>query len=472
MAVATAAKGAPVKAKKKKKRTAYEPPSPYTFRGAVKEGDLFTRLSILVWGLGNMVRGQIIKGIAFLAVEAVFIAYFVSNGFAQIAKLGNLYGESQKKIKNDEGFWEYIEGDHSVTILLYGVAGIFAVLVFIWFWRIAVSSSYRAQKAAAASKTGKAPGFWAEFKSLFDERIPITLMSLPVLGVVLFTVLPLVFMISMAFTEYDSNHPDQFNWAGVNNFKAVLANNDGIVNFHLFMSVLLWTLIWAFFATFLNYFLGMFMAMIINRKSIKLKGLWRGIFSMSIAVPQFVSLLVMHTMLQPTGIVNRLLMENGWIDSPLPFFTDTNWARVTVIVINLWVGIPFTIMQVTGILQNIPAELYEAAKLDGANWWQQFRSITMPYMIFVTTPYLITTFTGNVNNFNVIYLLSSGDPTPVGSSAGKTDLLITWLYKLTVDKGNYNLGAVIGILTFIVLAVISLITYRSSGSYKNEGGYR
>ena len=252
----------------------------------------------------------------------------------------------------------------------------------------------------------------------------------------------------------------------------MLANNDGIVNFHLFMSVLLWTLVWAFFATFLNYFLGMFMAMIINRKSIKLKGLWRGIFSMSIAVPQFVSLLVMHTMLQPTGIVNRLLMENGWIDSPLPFFTDTNWARVTVIVINLWVGIPFTIMQVTGILQNIPAELYEAAKLDGANWWQQFRSITMPYMIFVTTPYLITTFTGNVNNFNVIYLLSSGDPTPVGSSAGKTDLLITWLYKLTVDKGNYNLGAVIGILTFIVLAVISLITYRSSGSYKNEGGYR
>jgi len=151
---------------------------------------------------------------------------------------------------------------------------------------------------------------------------------------------------------------------------------------------------------------------------------------------------------------------------------DSNWARVTVIVINLWVGIPFTIMQVTGILQNIPSELYEAAKLDGANWWQQFRSITMPYMIFVTTPYLITTFTGNVNNFNVIYLLSSGDPTPVGSSAGKTDLLITWLYKLTVDKGNYNLGAVIGILTFIVLAVISLITYRSSGSYKNEGGYR
>ncbi len=94
----------------------------------------------------------------------------------------------------------------------------------------------------------------------------------------------------------------------------------------------------------------------------------------------------------------------------------------------------------------------------------------MPYIIFVLTPYLITTFTGNVNNFNVIYLLTRGDPAVVGDSAGKTDLLITWLYKLTVDNNDYNLGAVIGIMTFVVLAVVSLITYRSSGSYKNEVG--
>lgn len=189
-------------------------------------------------------------------------------------------------------------------------------------------------------------------------------------------------------------------------------------------------------------------------------------------MPQFVSLLVMHQMLQPQGAVNRILEQWGWIDGPMPFFTDATWARVTVIVINLWVGIPYTIMQVTGILQNIPAELYEAAKIDGANWWQIFVKITMPYIIFVLTPYLITTFTGNVNNFNVIYLLTRGDPIQVGDSAGKTDLLITWLYKLTVDRSDYNLGAVIGIMTFIVLAIVSLITYRSSGSYKNEEAFR
>ena len=180
----------------------------------------------------------------------------------------------------------------------------------------------------------------------------------------------------------------------------------------------------------------------------------------------------MHTMLQPQGAVNRMLQTWGWIDGPLPFFTDATWARVTVIIINLWVGIPYTIMQITGILQNIPADQYEAAKIDGANWWQIFTKITMPYIIFVLTPYLITTFTGNVNNFNVIYLLSGGDPTPLGDSAGSTDLLITWLYKLTVDKQDYNLGAVIGIMTFVVLAIVSLITYRNSGSYKNEEAFR
>ncbi|MEE3341831.1 MAG: sugar ABC transporter permease, partial [Bifidobacterium merycicum] len=240
----------------------------------------------------------------------------------------------------------------------------------------------------------------------------------------------------------------------------------------MFLQVLVWTLVWAFFATFLNFFLGLFLAMVINRKTTKFKNFWRSIFSMSIAVPQFVSLLVMRSMLQPNGAINQLLMQWGWIDSPLPFLTNATWARITVIIVNLWVGIPYTIMQVTGILQNIPVDQYEAAKLDGANWWQIFTKITMPYIIFVLTPYLITTFTGNVNNFNVIYLLTGGAPTPVGASAGKTDLLITWLYKLTVDKSDYNLGAVIGIMTFIVLAVVSLITYRNSGSYKNEEAFR
>ena len=179
----------------------------------------------------------------------------------------------------------------------------------------------------------------------------------------------------------------------------------------------------------------------------------------------------MRSMLQPTGIVNTLLLKYGLIDTALPFLSSATWARVTVIVINLWVGIPYTLLQVTGILQNIPGELYEAAKIDGANAVQIFFKITLPYMLFVMTPYLITQFTVNINNFNVIYLLSGGNPTSVDATAGKTDLLVTWLYKLTVDKNYYNLGAVIGIMTFIVLAIVALITYRNTASYKDEEGF-
>jgi arabinogalactan oligomer/maltooligosaccharide transport system permease protein len=275
----------------------------------------------------------------------------------------------------------------------------------------------------------------------------------------------------MAFTNYSKvdGHLILFDWVGFENFTNIL--DFGSAAGREFWGVLGWTLVWAFFATFLNFFAGTVVAMIINRKTTRLKSLWRGCLCVTIAVPQFVSLLVIRTMLQELGIVNQLLVEWGWIDSPLPFFSDTTWARITVIVINLWVGIPYTIMQVTGILKNIPAEQYEAATIDGANVFQQFKNITLPYMIFVMTPYIITQFTGNINNFNVIYLLTAGAPQSIENTAGSTDLLITWLYKLSVDQQKYNLAAVIGILTFIVLSVVSLVTYRSSGSYKNEEGY-
>ena len=447
----------------------YIAPSPYTLSNALSKGDIFTKLSALVFGLGNIKRKQYVKGALLLLGEILFIVFMATSGVNSLSKLPSLGTQKQGKVKVD-GFWVYTAGDNSVVILLYGVCTLAICALFVGWWIMSIRSAYKAQCLEA--EHGAAPSLKEDLSELLDERIPVLLMGLPTLGIVVFTVLPLIFMISMAFTNYDHDHLVLFDWVGLKNFATVFSNSGGIVNAKIFVSVLIWTLIWAFFATFLNFFFGMFMAMLINRATTRGKGFWRACFSMSIAVPQFVSLLVMNVLLQPQGAINRLLMEWGWIDSALPFFTDATWARVTVIIINLWVGIPYTIMQITGILQNIPADLYEAARLDGANWWQIFTKITMPYIIFVLTPYLITTFTGNVNNFNVIYLLSQGAPTPVGSSAGSTDLLITWLYKLTVDRNDYNLGAVIGIMTFIVLAVVSLITYRSSGSYKNEEGFR
>ena len=197
-------------------------------------------------------------------------------------------------------------------------------------------------------------------------------------------------------------------------------------------------------------------------------------FVLTIAVPQFVSLLTMRAMLSYSGPVNNFLLRTGLAQLPVHFFDGKAWvARVAVIAVNLWVGIPYTMLITSGILLNIPAELYEAARMDGAGVVKTFFKITMPYILFVTSPYLITQFIGNINNFNVIYLLSGGMPnTPKGTVAGETDLLVTWLFKLTIENSDFNKGAVVGILTFIVCAVLSLVTYRNTASYKKEDTFQ
>lgn len=452
------------------KKPVNEFPTPYTLKNAFTKGDLMTRLSALIMGLGNFTHKQFIKGAIYLLTEAGFIVFMISSGIHNLSKLPSLGTSEQTKVWNAaKGIYEYGAGDQSLLILLYGITTIFLIVTFVMVWRSAVTSAYKAQKLTEEGK--EVNGFKDDIKSLFDSRLHLLLLTGPILGIVVFTILPLIFMISMAFTNYSiqDNHLILFDWVGLANFAKVFDFGDTIGQ--QFWGVLSWTIIWAVFATFTNYIFGMMLAIVINRKDTHAKAFWRFCFILSIAVPQFVSLLIMRTMLQPEGAVNVLLKNTGLIENSLPFFTNVTWARVTVIVINLWVGIPYTIMQVTGILQNIPAELYESAKIDGANAATTFFKITLPYMLFVTMPYLITQFTGNINNFNVIYLLSGGDPTPVGMTAGKTDLLVTWLYKLTIDKQYYNIGAVIGILTFVVLAIVALVTYRNTGSYKDEEGF-
>ena len=445
----------------------------FSLGSALKNGGVIAWLSCLVMGLGNLCAGQIVHGLLFLAIEIGFIAYMVipEGGIHWLKMLPSLGEQEQGKVWNeDEGIFEYVAGDQSNLILLYGVATILICIAFVLAWRWSVTNGYKVMTIKKSGK--KVDSIKDTLKNLLDSNVHTLLMTPPVVALLIFTVTPLVYMMCMAFTNYAK--PDNlilFDWVGFENFSNIL--NFSSSAGREFWGVLGWTLVWAFFATFLNFFLGTIVAMIINRKTTRLKSMWRGLLCVTIAVPQFVSLLAVRSMLQEEGIVNMMLREWGLVaaDSALPFFTNTTWARVTVIIVNLWVGIPYTIMQVTGILKNIPAEQYEAATIDGANVFQQFKNITLPYMIFVMTPYIITQFTGNINNFNVIYLLTGGAPQSIENTAGSTDLLITWLYKLSVDQQKYNMAAVIGILTFIVLSVVSLVTYRSSGSYKNEEGY-
>ena len=445
---------------------------PTSLSAALKNGGPVVWLSCLIMGLANILNGQIIKGLIFLAVEIGVIAFLTvqGGGIYWISMLPSLGDRPMQEVWNDDlGIYEYVMGDQSQLILLYGIASICIIVLGLLVWASSVRSGY---KAICLKKEGKKVTFLDDLKSLLDENVHKLLMTPPTTFLAVFSILPLFYMMSMAFTNYgkEGDHLVLFDWVGIQNFLAIFDSTSAIGK--QFGSVLVWTLIWAFFATFLNFFLGTFVAIIIGRKSIKGKGFWRGCLSLTIAVPQFVSLMIIRSMMQPDGIINTMLMDAGIIAERLPFLTNATWARVMVIVINCWVGIPYTIMQVTGILQNIPAEQYEAATIDGANAVQQFLNITLPYMIFVMTPYIITQFTGNINNFNIIYLLTRGEPLQIGNSAGDTDLLVTWLYKLTVDQQNYKMGAVIGIFTFVVLAIVSLITYRSSGSYKDEEGFK
>ncbi len=441
-----------------------------TVKNALVHGDLLTKISAVIMGAGIAGHKQILKGAVVLMMEIAFWIFMVRKGFYNLSKLPSLGTEAHGKVWNEaKQIYEYKAGDNSQQILLFGVITCFVVLGFIALWILQLLHSYKLQRMI--EKGEEVMGLRKELRSLFDGNLHITLMALPCIGILVFNIVPLVYMITMAFTTYskEGEHLVLFDWDGLHQFMRVL-NMKGNIG-RQFWHVLAWTIVWAIFATFLNYILGMILAMVINRKDTRFKSFWRFCFVLSIAVPQFVSLMIMNIMLQPSGAVNVLLKNLGLINEPIPFWTNALIARITIIVINLWVGIPYTMLQVTGILQNIPEDLYEAAKMDGAGPTTIFFKITLPYMLFVTTPYLIASFVGNINNFNIIYLLSGGGPTYVGDTAGQTDLLVTWLYKLTIDQQYYNLGAVIGIMTFVILTIITLTTYRNSSSYKNEEAF-
>ena len=390
-------------------------------------------------------------------------------GWVYLSKLGTL--GTVETIKQGR---VTVYGDNSFFILLYGVLTLFFIVAFLYTWRVNVRQNRIAQGILKSGKKLK-PGK-EDLAALADNQFHKTLLALPSLGIFVFTILPIVFMVLVAFTNFDRTHQPPgklFSWVGLANFRAMLSSGSGNYG-STFSQVLLWTLIWAFFATFLNYFLGMMVAIMINKKGIKLKKLWRTILVMSIAIPQFVSLLYVSRMFAADGLINSYLLKWGWIDRALPFWTDGAWARVTIIIINIWIGIPYLMLIATGILMNIPADLYESARIDGANAVQTYARITLPYMLFVTGPYLLTSFIGNINNFNVIFLLSGGGPysMEMAENAGYTDLLITWLYKMTVQNTNYKLAAVIGIIVFVITAVINVTVYNLIPSVKNEEDFQ
>lgn len=436
-----------------------------TFRELFKEGDVATKLSFVVMGAANLANKQYLKGLIFLFSQIAFFYWLIRNGLRALSMLATLGTQSQGLVFDERlGIEVLQEGDNSMLLLLFGIASIVICLLLVGLYVINLKSARHIHELEKAGK--KIPNTMDDLASLLNERFHATLMTIPLLGVLLFTVLPLLYMISIAFTNYDHTHlppKNLFTWVGFVNFGNVISGNMA----DTFFPVLGWTLIWATLATVTCFFFGILLALLINTKGLKFKGVWRTIFVTTMAVPQFISLLVMRNLLNGAGPINATLLNLGLIDSAIPFLTDPIWAKITVIVVNMWIGIPATMLVSTGIIQNLPTDQIEAARIDGANKLQIFRNITFPQILFVMMPALIQQFIGNINNFNVIFLLTGGGPSNSDFyGAGSTDLLVTWLYNLTVNTMDYNLASVIGILIFILSAVFSLLAYTRTNSFK------
>lgn len=448
------------------------------FGTSLAQGDAAVKASLVVMGAGYLARGQIVKGILVTLVEIAYLAFMVLFGLPYLAKFGSLGTVKQEMVFNPDTMKNEVNAyDNSLLILLFGVTTIVITVFFLMFWISNVVSCRETQLLTQAGKHVNT--FRDDLRSYINEKFPITILALPVLGIVIFTIIPLIVMICVSFTNYDTNHippKELFTWVGLKNFVTLFTTSTTVTFGYAFRKILIWTIVWSVVATLTTYIGGIMLAKFINNPLTKMPKLWRSLFVVAIAVPQFVTLLLVRNFFADSGIVNTVCANIGLTDflqniglvkeglGHIPFLTDPGWAKFMIIMINIWVGVPYQMLIATGVLLNIPGELMESAKIDGANNFQIFRYITMPYMLFVTGPNLITQFTANVNNFNVIYLLTDAvfrtrDQALANSNAREVDLLVHWLYRLTSDSYNYKMAGVIAIFIFLICAVATLIAF-------------
>lgn len=449
-------------------------------------GNLWVKLSGIVWGAGCFVRGQIAKGLLLCLEEAAFLSGIALTwpSLMKLPTLGTVQAERIWDPVARKNVWN--EYDNSFLILLFGVVGL---LLIIGFLLQSLRMILLARRTELAAKAGASlPAFREDAARCLGRSFHRTLLFAPTVGVILSMVIPLLVMILIAFTNYDRNHlvpTNLFTWIGLDNFRQLTDLTASGAFAHAFPRVLAWTLVWAVTATLSCYIGGILLAMLIGSRRTIGKPFWRTCFMIAMAVPQFVSLLLVRNLFADVGIVNTLCREWGvtdWLYSigaiptanVIPFLTHPTWARPMILLINFWVGVPYQMLIATGILMNIPHELTEAAHIDGASGWQVFCHITLPYLLHITGPSLVSGLVTNINNFNVIWLLSrdvyvTTDQLMAQAGATEVDLLVTWLYRLTQDQSNYKMASTIGVLVFVVCSVLTLTAFsRMTGRGREE----
>jgi arabinogalactan oligomer/maltooligosaccharide transport system permease protein len=423
------------------------------------------KLSAMIWGLGQLIYGQITKGLMLLAAFAGVLWFFISRGFRDIAGFFTL-GTVR------ENLWLGVPGDNSMRMLILGLFSLFALGFAFTVWYTNVKD---AAFTARRVERGKKPrSFRESAAALADGKFHAAALTVPVIGVAIFSILPIVFMILIAFTNMGGEivHPALAEWS--------LSAWNKILSFGkvgaTFVKILGWNAEWAIASTAVNFFGGLLLALLLNKKNVRGSKIWRAFPIIAYAVPGFISMLGFKFMFSQSGPVNQMLTASG--RGAIFFLSNVEsakwWARGIGLFVYAWISTPSIMLMTTGILSNISADLYEAASIDGATPFKQFTKITLPFVVFSLTPVLISQFVGNFNNFGIFFFLRGGLQSNYADYflASDTDLLINWLYNLSVNNNYYSIGAAISLMIFVITGVCSLAVYVNSKAYKSEDTFR
>ncbi len=271
-----------------------------------------------------------------------------------------------------------------------------------------------------------------------------------------------------AFTPRYAYRINVYHFIGFKNFVFIFENASKAL-----WPVFVWNVVFAAFTVLSTALVGLLLGVLLNNKELKLRNFYRTLLIISWALPGVITIQMWVALLNKQfGAINRLLGLLGVY--PIPWLLDPLWAKVSVLLVNLWLGFPYMMTATLGALSTIPDELYEAARVDGANALDAFQYITLPLLKTAFVPILLASFAYNFNNFNVIYLLTGGGPATEGrlSTAQATDILISWAYKTAFrseGQSAYGLGAAISLVIFVLTVGISLINFRVSGALREEG---
>ncbi|MCM3706918.1 MULTISPECIES: carbohydrate ABC transporter permease [Cytobacillus] len=408
-------------------------------------------LSILP-GFGQFYNKQFLKGAIFLILTISFFASFFDTlnwGFWGLFTLG-----------------EIPVLDHSIFLM---IDGIIALIITALGLIIYAFNIYDAHNNGKKRDLGLALNSVREqYHNLLDNGFPYLMISPGFFLLVFVVIFPILFVVLLAFTNYDLYHSPPaklVDWVGIQNFIDIFKLD---LWRKTFFGVLGWTIVWTFVATTLQVALGIFLAILVNQKDLKGKALIRTIFILPWAVPSFISILIFSGMFNETfGVVNKTILDALGIGA-VPWMTEENWTRLALIFIQSWLGFPFIFAMTTGVLQSIPDELYEAATVDGATILQKFTKITLPLVLFATAPIIITQYTFNFNNFNVIFLFNGGGPAIPGQNAGGSDILISWIYKLTMTSAQYGKAAAVTMILSLIVITVALWQFRRTKSFQEE----